>query len=65
MVTTTRYNIKSVQNMMLQIEAWIDQTEETLGNEESKDYPNDERLESLEERRSALQDAYDALRGIE
>lgn len=63
--TQTRYTIVSVRKMVDTIEGWIEQTEETLGNEESKDYPNEDRLDSLQTRLDALQQALEALGEIE
>jgi hypothetical protein len=56
-----RYSIVQVQLMMSELSAWIDQTEETLGNEEGKEYPSEDRLDRLQTRLDALQTAYDAL----
>lgn len=61
----TRYNIKSVQSMIAQLEAWIEQTEETLGNAEDADYPNEERIDKLNERLASLEQAKEALEEIE
>jgi septal ring factor EnvC (AmiA/AmiB activator) len=61
----TRYNIKSVQSMIAQLEAWIEQTEETLGNAEDAEYPNEERIDKLNERLASLEQAKDALEEIE
>lgn len=51
--------------MMAQIEDWITQSNDTLCNEESKDYPNEERMDILNNRIDSLQEAYDALQNIE
>lgn len=65
MATMVKYNIRSVQSMMAQLQEWIDSSQDTLNNEESKDYPNDDRVTMLTDRIDALQNAYDALEGIE
>lgn len=62
---SVRYNARSLQTMMEQLQDWIDQTQETLDNEESKDYPNDERVDMLTLRLDQLQQAYDALEAID
>lgn len=62
--TQTRYNVSSVHKMMEQLQGWIEQSEETLSNEESRDYPNDEHIDALQERIDALQQAFDALESI-
>jgi hypothetical protein len=64
-VKTVRYSIVQVRQMMTTLESWIDSTEETLGNEEGKDYPNEDRLDSLQTRLDALNEAFSALEGIE
>ena len=60
---TTRYSIVGVRNMIAQLEAWIEQSEETLGNAE--DAGNDERVDMLETRIAALEAARDELDAIE
>jgi len=40
-----------------QLKEWSEQKQEVLDKEESKDNPNEERLEKLEEQNSILQDA--------
>lgn len=63
--TTTRYSIVSVRKMITQLERWIDDTTEVIDNEESKNYPNESRIDKLNERLSALEEAKDALESIE
>lgn len=65
MTTTRRYSITAVAAMMADLEAWIEQSSDTLNNEEAKDYPNEDRLDNLNTRIDALQAAYDALADIE
>lgn len=65
MVTTRRYSITAVAAMMTDLEAWIEQSSDTLNNEEAKDYPSEDRLDNLNTRIDALQAAYDALADIE
>ena len=60
----TRYNVRSLQTVIDQLKGWMDQTEDTLGNAQDADYPNDERIESLENRLSSLEEARDALQAI-
>lgn len=50
---------------MAQLDEWINQSNDTLCNEESRDYPNEERMDMLNNRIDQLQEAYDALQGIE
>jgi hypothetical protein len=61
----TRYDIRSVRDMCSQLEHWIETSEEALSNEESKDYPNEERLDTLQTRIDSLQAALDSLQEIE
>lgn len=61
----TRYDIRSVAKMIAQLDAWIEQTEETLGNAEDAEYPNEERIDKLNERLDALNEAKEALENIE
>lgn len=64
-MTPTRYNKRSVVRVIAEITAWRDQTEVTLATEESRDYPNDDRLDALSERLDALTAAIEALEDIE
>mgnify|MGYP001573812012 CR=1 FL=1 len=59
------YSITQINRVMRELEHWIDQSQETLDNEESRDYPNEERLDKLQKRIDGLQNAYDALEEIE
>ena len=61
----TRYNKRTVVAMADTLEDWINQSQETLYNEESRDYPNDDRIDSLTTRIDSLQNALDALDEIE
>lgn len=61
----TRYNARSLATTIAQLQGWLEQSENTLANEESRDYPNDERVDSLNERIDALTAAIEALEGIE
>ena len=65
MATGTRYNIASVRNMIAQLDDWLEQSEETLSNEELKDYPSEDRMERLNVRIEALEAASQALGEIE
>ncbi len=60
-----KYNSRSLTNVMLLLEDWVTQSQDTLDNEESKDYPNDERIDSLTVRVDSLQAAVDVLNEIE
>jgi hypothetical protein len=60
-----KYNVTSVGIMETTISEWIAQSESTLDNEESKDYPSDDRVDSLTERIDALTEAMEALGSIE
>jgi hypothetical protein len=65
MVTVKSYTIIQIRHMMAELEGYINQIEETLGNEEGKDYPRWDRMDALQTRLGALQAAYDALAEIE
>ena len=64
-MATTRYNSRAVANMIATLQAWYEQTITTLNNEESRDYPDQERIEALETRLDAITGAIDALQEIE
>ncbi|HEY4492455.1 MAG TPA: hypothetical protein VI958_10690, partial [Acidobacteriota bacterium] len=59
------YLIVQVRQMIANLEGWIEQTEDTLDNAENADYPNDDRIETLQARIDALNEALDALNEIE
>lgn len=61
----SKYNIRSVQVVIQSLEEWVNQSSETLDNEEAKDYPNDERIDSLNNRIDLLMDAIGTLAEIE
>lgn len=61
MAVGTRYSITSARRMMTELDDWIEQTNESISNEEDRDYPNDARLEALQTRLEALEIALDAL----
>ena len=63
--TFKRYDIRQVNLMREQLDEWINTSSDVLNNEEAKDYPNEERIDSLNTRIDALQAAYDALGEIE
>jgi hypothetical protein len=65
MSTVRKYNRASLDNIITELEAWIEQSEDTLGNEESRDYPNEDRLDMLQTRIDQLQQASEALQGID
>lgn len=62
--TIQRYNPATVQTIVNQLQQLIDVSQEAYDNEEAKDYPNDERMDSLDTRITGLQEALDALEGI-
>lgn len=62
--TARRYSEVLVEAMMRELQGWIEQSTDTLNNEESKDYPDDKRMDMLSARIDALQAAYDALEEI-
>ena len=59
-----KYSIIQVRKMVTEIDGWIDQTEESLGNAEDADSPNEERIDKLNERLSSLEESMDALNAI-
>ena len=65
MATKTRYTITSVRVMISTLDDWIDQTTDSIDTEESKDYPSDDRLDTLNNRLDQLVAAKDALDDIE
>jgi len=58
--TDIRYNRRSLDTIILQLESWVDQSTDSMDNTE-----NDERIDMLSERIDALQQAVDALSNIE
>lgn len=62
---TKRYAITQLQKVIDTLTDWRDATQDTLDNEESRDYPNEARVEKLSERIDALTDAIEALENIE
>ena len=60
-----KYSVTQVRKLKVTLEDFIAQTEETIGNAESVDYPSEARLERLYDRRDELQAAFDALENIE
>lgn len=60
-----RYSITGVKRILAELEAWLEQSQDSLDSEEGRDYPNDERLDRLTQRVDSLQQAYDALDEIE
>ena len=60
-----KYSITQVRKLKVTLEDFIVQTEETIGNAESVDYPSEARLERLNDRLDELQTAFDALENIE
>ena len=59
------YSITQVRRVMAELKSWIETSEETLDNAESADYPNDGRIDKLQTRLEALNDALNALGDIE
>ena len=62
---TVRYNKRSLEKIVDQLKAWIDSSQDSLDNEESRDYPNEDRVSMLGERIESLQAAVDSLEEIE
>jgi len=60
-----KYSITQINRVLEELRAWHESTEETLDNEENKDYPNEERVDMLQTRLDSLQEAIDALENIE
>ncbi len=60
-----KYSITQVHKVVEQLADWIEQTTETLDNEEAKDYPNADRVENLACRQDALESAQSYLEEIE
>ena len=60
-----KYSITQIRKLKVDLEDFIVQTEETIDNAESADYPNESRLEQLNDRLDDLQTAFDALENIE
>lgn len=61
----TRYNKRSLENLIVTLDGWKSQSLDSLENVESADYPNDERIDSLSERIASLETAIDSLCDIE
>jgi two-component sensor histidine kinase len=59
-----RYNIRTVHNLLEIINEWIESAEESLDNEQQRDYPSNERLDSLQNRIDALNLAKESLESI-
>jgi len=60
-----KYSVTQVRKLKVTLEDFLVQTEETIGNAESVDYPSESRLERLNDRLDELQTAFDALENIE
>lgn len=60
-----RYDPRTVARIVSEIQAMLEASQDALDNEESRDYPNNERVDMLQTRVDALQEAYNALEGIE
>ncbi len=60
-----RYSITGARKMVETLGIWVDQTQDTIDSEESRDYPSDTRLEALAIRLDALETAKDALEELE
>jgi hypothetical protein len=59
-----RYNIRTVHNLLEIINEWIESSEESLDNEQQRDYPSNERLDSLQDRIDKLNIAKESLESI-
>lgn len=62
---TTRYSVASVRRIISELEAMVESSTEALDHENDRDYPNDDRIESLETRIESLQSALDALQELQ
>jgi hypothetical protein len=60
-----KYSITQIRKLKVDLEDFIVQTEETIDNAESADYPNEARLDRLNDRLDDLRTAFDALENIE
>ena len=60
-----RYNKIALNKVVEQLEQWVEQTEEVRSNEEDKDYHNEERMDELTNRIGFMEEAVNALQGIE
>ena len=60
-----KYSITQIRKLKVDLEDFIVQTEETIDNAESVDYPNEARLDRLNDRLDDLRTAFDALENIE
>lgn len=60
-----RYTKPGLHKLVTQLATWINDSQDTLDNEESRDYPSNERIDSLTARIDALQAALDSLEEIE
>ena len=56
-----RYTILALRDMLRTLNAWVAATEGFIDTATAADYPNDERIDMLETRLDALQNAIDAL----
>ena len=60
-----KYSITQIRKLKVDLEDFIVQTEETIDNAESVDYPTEARLDRLNDRLDDLRTAFDALENIE
>jgi capsule polysaccharide export protein KpsE/RkpR len=60
-----RYNRIALGKVISTLQEWVDQTQETLDNAESADYPNEDRIDTLQTRIDSLQESVDALDNID
>jgi septal ring factor EnvC (AmiA/AmiB activator) len=60
-----KYSITQIRKLKVNLEDFIVQTEETIDSAESADYPNESRLDRLNDRLDDLRTAFDALENIE
>ena len=65
MKVARRYNSLTVKNTIQTLAEMIESSQDTLDNEESRDYPNQEKIDTLNDRIDYLQQAMDALESID
>ena len=60
-----RYNKIALNKIIVQLEEWTKGTLKTISNEEDRDYPNEPRLDILNERFNCMNKAVNLLQEIE
>ena len=63
--TAKKYTYAGLQVVIALLQVWSAAAEESLGREEEKDTPNDERLDRYNDRLECLEHAIEALEAIE